>query len=120
MKTTTQWRQRGLSMIGFLFVAAVLLVIALLAFRMIPAYIEYYTIQKALEAAVADSDLTTAGVRRAMDRKLSADYADAITPKDVAVTKQGNTVTASASWQKILPLVSNVSLLLEFDASASR
>ncbi len=55
-----------------------------------------------------------------MDRKLSADYADAITPKDVAVTKNGNVVTASASWQKILPLVSNVSLLLEFDASASR
>ncbi len=38
-------------MIGFLFVAAVVLVVALLAFRMIPAYIEYYTIQKALESA---------------------------------------------------------------------
>jgi Tfp pilus assembly major pilin PilA len=121
MTTTTQWRQRGLSMIGFLFVATVVLVVALLAFRMIPAYIEYYTIQKALEAALADSsDLSTTTIRRAMDRKLSADYADAITPRDVAVTKQGNVVTASASWQKILPLVSNVSLLLEFDASASR
>jgi Tfp pilus assembly protein PilV len=118
--TTTPRRQRGLSMIGFLFVAAVLLVVALLAFRMIPAYIEWYTIQKALEAAVADSDLSVASIRRAMDRKLSADYADAITPKDVEVSKSGNVVTASASWQKILPMVSNVSLLLEFNASASR
>jgi hypothetical protein len=121
MATTTQRRQRGLSMIGFLFVAAVLLVVALLAFRMIPAYIEWYTIQRALEAAVADSsDLSVASIRRGMDRKLSADYADAITPKDVEVSKIGNVVTASASWQKILPMVSNVSLLLEFNASASR
>ena len=58
--------QRGLSMIGFLFVAAVLLIVALLAFRMIPSYIEYYTVQQALEDALADnSDPTLANVRRA-------------------------------------------------------
>ena len=34
-------RQRGLTMTGFLFVSAVVLVLALLSFRVIPAYIEY-------------------------------------------------------------------------------
>lgn len=114
-------RQRGLSVLGFLFVAAVVLSVALLAFRMIPAYIEYFTIQKALDGALADSsDLSVASIRRAMDRRLSADYADAITAKDVDVTKSGNTITASVSWEKKLPVVKNVSILLEFDASASR
>jgi hypothetical protein len=108
-------------MLGFLFVAAVLLVVALLAFRTIPSYIEYYTIQKALENALADSnDLSANSIRRAMARKLDADYADAVTPKDVDISKSGNVTTASVSWQKKLPLVSNVSLLLDFDASASR
>ncbi len=55
-----------------------------------------------------------------MDRKLSADYADAVTAKDVEVTRAGNVVTAAVSWEKKLPLVSNVSLLLEFDARATR
>ena len=114
-------RQHGLSMLSFLFVAAVVLVVALLAFRMIPAYIEYFTIQKALDGALADSnDLSVASIRRAMDRRLSADYADAITAKDVDVSKTGNTITASVSWEKRLPVVKNVSILLEFDASASR
>jgi hypothetical protein len=114
-------RQRGLSVLGFLFVAAVVLSVALLAFRMIPAYIEYFTIQKALDGALADSnDLSVASIRRAMDRRLSADYADAISAKDVDVTKTGNTITASVSWEKRLPVVKNVSILLEFDASASR
>jgi Tfp pilus assembly protein PilE len=113
--------QRGLSMIGFLFVAAVVLVVALLAFRMIPAYIEYYTIQKALENALAEvNDPTLLNVRRAVERKLDADYADAVTAKDVELQKSGNTVTVSAAWDRKLPLVHNVSLLIEFHASASR
>ena len=41
-------RQRGLSMLGFLFVAAVVIVVALVGFRMVPAYIEFYSVQKAL------------------------------------------------------------------------
>jgi hypothetical protein len=108
-------------MIGFLFVATVVLVVALLAFRVIPAYIEYFTIQKALAAAIADTnDPTLNNVRKAMERKLDVDYADAVTAKDVDVTKSGNTITASVSWQKKLPLFYNVSLLLDFDAAASR
>ena len=76
-------------MIGFLFVSAVVLVVALLAFRMIPAYIEYYTVQRALEKALAETnDPTLANVRRAMERKLNADYVDAVTAKDVDVVKQ--------------------------------
>jgi len=108
-------------MIGFLFVAAVVLVVALLAFRIIPAYIEWYTIQKALDSTIREvAEPTLPAIRRAMDRKLSADYADAIQAKDVEVTRQGNVITASVSWQRKLPLVSNVSLVLDFDASASR
>ena len=114
--------QRGLSIIGFLFVVVVVVVVALVGFRMIPAYIEWYTIQRALEAAVADAgnDPSLANIRKAMERKLSADYADAVSAKDVNVVKNGNTITAQVSWQKILPMVSNVSILIDFDASASR
>lgn len=113
--------QAGLSMSGFLFVAAVVLVTALLAFRTVPAYIEYFTIQKALDNALRDApDPTLNNIRRSMERKLNADYADAVSARDVEVTKNGNQITASVSWQKKLPLVYNASLLLEFDASATR
>lgn len=113
--------QAGLSMIGFLFVVVVVLVVALLAFRTIPAYIEYFTIQKALDNALREAqDPTLNNVRRAMERKLNADYADAVTARDVEVTRNGNQIVASVSWQKKLPLVYNASLLLEFDATATR
>ncbi len=113
--------QRGLTFLGFLFVAAVVVVVALLAFRMAPAYIEWYTIQRALENSLAETnDPTLANVRRAMERKLNADYADAVEAKDVDVQKQGNNIVASVSWDKKLHLVYNVSLFLEFNAVATR
>ncbi len=113
--------QRGLSMIGFLFVSTVLVIVALLTFRMLPSYIEYYTIQRALEGALADSnDLSVATIRRAMDRRLAADYADAVQGKDVEVSKVGNEITASVAWEKKLHVAGNVSLVLEFEAQASR
>jgi hypothetical protein len=113
--------QRGLTLIGFLLVCALVLIGALLAFRMVPAYIEWYTVQKALDAAISDTnDPSVGNIRRSVERKLNADYVDAVYAKDVEVTRNGNTVTASVSWQKKLPLVANVSLVIDFDASASR
>ena len=111
--------QRGLSMIGFLFVAAVVLVVAMIAFRMIPSYIEYYTIQKALEGALADSnDLSTATIRRAMERRLARRlHRRGRRARTSRSRGNGNEITASVGWEKRLPLVGNVSLLLDFYAT---
>ncbi len=121
MTSDTTAAQRGISMIGFLFVTVVVLVVALLAFRIFPAYIEWYTIQKALDEAVRDTnDPTLNNIRRAMDRKLSADYADAVSAKDIEIRREGNTIIAYVAWEKRLPLVYNATLLLDFEAQASR
>lgn len=115
-------RHGGLTMIGFLFVAAVVVVCVMLGFRVTPAYIEYYSVQKALEQALADAkDLNSAAeVRSAFQKRVDAGYIDSVSAKDVDVVKTRNDVTASVSWTRKLPLVANASLLLEFDASATR
>ena len=115
-------RQRGLSMLGFLFVAAVVVVCIMVGFRVMPAYIEYYSIQKALEQALADAkDLnSTAEIRSAFQKRADAGYIESVQSRDVDITKTKNDVTASASWNRKLPLVANVSLFLEFEAAATR
>jgi hypothetical protein len=87
-----------------------------------PAYIEYYSIQKALEQALADAkDLNSAAeIRSAFQRRADAGYIESVDSKDVEVTKTKNEVTASVSWTRKLPMVANASILLEFDASATR
>jgi hypothetical protein len=114
-------QQQGLTMWGFLFVTAVVVIAALISFRVIPAYIEYFSVQKALEGALNDSkDLSRADVRRLVERRLGAEYIDSVHAGDIEVTKIGNVTTASASWQNKLHLIGNASILLEFDASATR
>jgi sensor histidine kinase regulating citrate/malate metabolism len=115
-------RQQGLSMIGFLFVAAVIIVVVMVGFRVMPAYIEYYSVQKALEKALFETkDLNSAAeIRNAFQRVADAGYIESVNAKDIEITKIKNEVTASASWSRKLPMVANASILLEFEASATK
>ena len=113
--------QRGITILGFLFVAVVVVIFALVGFRVMPAYIEYFAVQKALQQALDDApDGNVAEVRRAFDRKVSAGYIESVQPRDIQVTRQSNQITAAVSWQRVLPMVGNASILLDFDASATR
>ena len=113
--------ERGITILGFLFVAAVVVTVALVGFRVMPAYIEYFAVQKALQTALEDSPTgTLAEVRRAFDRKSSAGYIESVRPADVQISRQGGAITATASWQRVLPMIGNASILLDFDASATR
>jgi len=114
--------QRGLSMIGFLFVAVVVVVCVMIGFRVAPAYIEYYSVTKALERALNETkDLNSAAeIRKSFQKYADAGYIESVTDKDIEVVKNKNEITASASWTRKLPLVANASLLLDFEASATR
>ena len=113
--------QRGLSMIGFLFVAIVVVIVAIIGFRMVPSYVEYFTIKSAVEKSLRDApDPTPPVVRKSFEKYIAADYIDSVGASDLVVLKEGNVITASVTWQKQLHMVGNVSLLLDFDVYAQR
>jgi hypothetical protein len=118
----TRTTQSGLTIIGFVFVAAVLLSIAMIGFRVLPSYIEYFSVEKTLKQTLISSreGVTLAEFRKDFDLKASADYIDSVRGSDVELNKQGNALVATATWSKTLPLVGNASILLDFQASASK
>ena len=115
-------RQHGLTIIGFLMVAAVVGVFVVVGARMVPAYIEYYSVQKSIEKSLNDArDPSVATeVRKAFEKYLATDYIFSVRAADLEVTKDGTTTTASVAWTRILPLAGNVSLYIEFEAKATR
>jgi len=115
-------REHGLSMIGFLFVAAVVVIFVMIGFLVTPSYIEYYSVKKALQDALYDVKNvdSPAEIRSAFQKRADAGYIESVTGKDVDVVKNKNEITASASWTRTLPLVGNASLLLDFEATATR
>jgi hypothetical protein len=118
----TRARQSGVSLVGFIFVAAVVLCVAMIGFRVLPAYIEYFAVEKALQQTLDASreGVTIGEFRRDFDLKASVGYIESVRGTDVELAKQDNKLVAAASWARTLPLVGNVSLLLDFNASASK
>ena len=115
-------RQQGLTILGFIFVAAVVGIFVMVGFRTLPSYIEYFTVKKVLARTLQDSKegFSMYKFRRDFDLKASADYIDSVSGSDIEVSKDGNNLVATATWSKTLHLIGNMSLLLEFEATATK
>jgi hypothetical protein len=115
-------QQRGLTIIGFIFVAALVVAAVMVGFRMVPAYIEAYTVQKVMARTLQEEKegFALSKFRSDFDLKASADYIDSVRGTDIEITKEGNELIATATWTRTLHLVGNVSLLLEFEVTAKR
>ncbi len=114
-------KQSGLSMIGFLFVVVVALVVTVVGFRVMPAYIEYFSVKSALDLAMRDTREfnSAAELRRAFQRRADAGYIESVGGRDIELSKDRNQYIATIAWTRKLPLVSNVSLLIEFEVTAT-
>lgn len=114
-------KQRGLSFLGFIFLAILVALAALIGFKVTPVYVEYFSLKKMLASTAMESkDSQPAEIRRLFERKLSAEYIEAVTPADLEVTKDGGRIELSVSYVRKIPLVQNVSLYFEFEASSKR
>jgi hypothetical protein len=111
-------RQFGITLIGFLFMAALVGGAGVLAFRSIPIYNEYFTVQKILRNIdLQNNEATPNNIRDQFDRKASADYVYDIKGRDLDVTKENGRIIISVNYQRTIPIAGNVSMLFDFDAN---
>ncbi|MFN3543895.1 MAG: DUF4845 domain-containing protein [Thiobacillus sp.] len=115
-------RQRGLSMLGFLFVAIVLVAVAMLAMKLVPAYVEFFSVKKILNAMAQDpemKDKSNAELRNDFSRRASVDYVSVVKPEDLRIERQGGVPVISVEYEFRTPLVANISLVIDFNASSN-
>ncbi len=114
-------RQRGLTMFGFLFVAVVLVMLAMLAMKLVPAYIEYFSVKKIIATMGQESDLkskSNADIRSDFARRASVGYVTVVKGDDIAIDRHGAVPVISADYTYRTKLVGNVSLVVDFSASS--
>ena len=110
-------KQRGVTLTGFIIISVIVIFGLLLAFKVGPAYFEYYKIQKQFKALAADPvvrsgssrDLGGAWVARATMENITS-----IGGGDIIVTREGNEVVLSAQYSKQVHLVGNLSACMDF------
>lgn len=117
-------KQTGVSFGGFIMVLALLGGLAIFSMKLIPAYMENGKVQKAFDAIVRDPAMQSASIAEIKEsfykRAITMDSVTGVTMDDLVISKEGGTLALSASYSKKIPLVGNVSLLIEFNPSAPK
>ena len=109
-------RQRGMSLFGLMFWAIFISFFAYLAIIALPTVNEYLTIQRAVEKVAAASPSTVGEARTAFDRQKDIEYSiSSISGKDLVVTKENDRVVISFAYDKELPIMGPVYLLLKYE-----
>ena len=105
--------QTGISLTGLILVLAVLAVLAVFAIKLIPAYTEYSAIKDAIVRA-KEAGGTPREIQVAFDKNAGINDVTAIRGRDLSITREDGEVQVSFAYEKRVPLVANVSLLIDF------
>lgn len=109
-------RQRGMSLFGLMFWAIFISFFGYLAVITLPTVNEYLTIQRAVEKVAAAAPSTVGEARAAFDRQKDIEYSiSSISGKDLVVTKENDRVVISFAYDKELPIMGPVYLLLKYE-----
>ncbi|HJV26112.1 MAG TPA: DUF4845 domain-containing protein [Aromatoleum sp.] len=113
-------KQQGLSPVGVLIVGALLASVLLIGFRTVPAVNEYFAIQKIIKvvASEGDSGASINDLRRSFDRRAQIDDVSTINGTDLDIRKDAGKVVIDAQYARKVPIVANVSLLIDFHATS--
>jgi hypothetical protein len=108
-------RQRGISLLGLLFWGIVVAMGALVVIRVLPTINEYTTIQRAVKKIAQDAPPTVAEARKAFERQRDIEYSiSSIGPQDLQITKENDKVVIRFEYNKEIPLVEPVFLLIKY------
>ncbi len=110
-------RQRGISFIGLIIVAIIVVFVGIVTAKVIPTVIEYQAIHKAAKQATAGS--TVPEVRAIFDRAQAIDDFTAISGKDLDIKKNGDRVVVGFAYDKEIALAGPAYLLIKYQGSAS-
>lgn len=113
-------KQKGLTFISFIMVAVFVGAVAITFFKVVPAYTQYFSIKSAVaKVAKESSGMTPSAIRESFDKHANIGYITDISSKDLQINQVGGLTRIDASYEKVVPLVANISLLFQFEINAS-
>jgi hypothetical protein len=115
-------QQSGLSMLGLLLWGIVIVFVALVAMKLIPAYTEFITIKKILTDIGSETGIkgmSNADIRERFAKRAMIDNITTVSPADLKISRENDRTVVSVAYTFQTPLVANISLLVDFSASSN-
>lgn len=117
-----QRNHRGLTLIGFLILLCVAGFFAYLAMRLIPIYIEYFGVVKAMEMIKSEpgsAQKSIEQIRRDLSTKFDTQYVDdnSVPPQAIQLKREAGGATLRIAYEKRVNFMYNIDLVASFDKS---
>lgn len=113
-------RQRGMTFIGLVFVLLLFVLVAGILMKVIPAYSEFFTVEKMLNQIKTEdgfSEKSADELRQSFDRRAVTGYVTVIKSSDLKIDRSRNGNVVTAEYEVRNHLVANAYLVLHFFAS---
>ena len=121
MQMQTMKAQRGITLIGFIMLLAVIGVFLFVGFKLFPVYAEYYSAVTDMKASCKEPDAPNASLhemRTKLDRRFNISYVESIdTKKDVKIISEGDKKLLHIQYEVRRPLIYNLDFVAKFDVT---
>ena len=108
--------QRGMTFIGLLLVGILLAFAGVTLAQVVPTYIEYMAVQKAVQKA--STGTTVAEVRATFDKAAQIDDIASVSGRDLDIGKQGDRVVVSFDYSREIHLFGPAYLVMKYSGSS--
>jgi Tfp pilus assembly major pilin PilA len=115
-------RQRGITLLGFIIVMAVVGVFAYIGFKLFPMYQEYYAVKSALKSLAGEPGIANTDPGRIMDlylRRLYMNYSSNVKREHVKIERGDGGWVMTVQYEVRKPIVANLDVVGKFHATQS-
>ena len=114
-------KQRGVTMIGWIFLLIPVAIVVYAGIRVGPEYFNYYKLVTAMKETAkqleANEVLTPAGIRGSLEKRFDTGYIDEPNVKDIDITKTEGGWEMRAEYESVVPMFGNLNLLIDFNST---
>jgi len=115
---------RGITLLGFLIMLCVAGFFAYVVMKLVPVYIEYFGVVKAMEQIKNEpgaSQKSVEEIRRDLNVKFDLQYVDEkdIPPQAIQLKREATGPTLRIAYEKRVPFMYNIDLVASFDKSVN-
>ncbi|MCD9028453.1 DUF4845 domain-containing protein [Luteimonas sp. BDR2-5] len=112
--------QRGITLLGFVIVLAVVGFAAYIGMKLFPMYSEYYSVKSALKGLSQESGIASADPARIQDlffRRLYISYSENVKPNNVKLRRVDSGWQMDVEYEVRKPMVGNLDVVGKFHAT---
>lgn len=113
-------KQRGMTFIGLVLTVAAIVFVAIIGMKLVPAYLEFMSVKKAITNIANQpnfKEMNKKDIYESFNKTAVIDNIDSIKAKELIISQTDQGPVVTAEYQVVVPLMGNVSALLDFHAS---